>query len=830
MSIPLSFLEPARNLRLAKVITQDGSTPYPNVKTLTSHTYYLEAGRAGLEEAYKLLQAHAVRGHCVHKGVLKEPIINESRRGKSDANAPTNLLVIDLDDYIPEVLLPTSGITSHDLRATVEALRVKLPAPLNTTACIANASSSTGMKANGVIGLHLFFLLEKSVPVSQLTHWLTGLNFCVESFVDQIKLNRSGMSVKWVCDPVVARNSQLIYIAPPELSGIADPFATPSDRWALIEGSNAACDMHPLLTELIPATVQQQAERVLAELRKSSGLKRMTPRYRRLDIDGQKLQVLTNPDQMQMTLLRTTDKYAYWNINGGDSNAYYNPIGNPEIIFNFKNEPPFELKQANEDIYNWYCEQYKTQIRDTSDPRPLAFREVTNDQHYAVEYNPREDRIIRVNKIARQNIEDWCATYGMPVADPMPQWDVLFDPSSTVVLDWDNHKLNLFQPTDLLRNPPAILPTYANRKLGEAKEALSQLCPYIHRVLYHICGNGDLEYEWFVNWLAFTVQTRKKVETAWVFSGVPGTGKGIFFDRILRPIIGDKYSSKKRLDHLEEQFNAYLQQTLFLVYEEFRLSDSKQDGKLLNKLKDEIGGTTTNIRAMRTDVVEVPNYTNYIFFSNHLDAIRIEEGDRRFNIGPAQLIPLRAVWPKVTEELPRLDGELGTFVGFLMAYAANEQNARTPIENAAKRNMQQLAMGYNERFCLALRKGELDYFLDVFDMDVANDINKATQITTAQKYVRSWAEAAQAGAATVIPSSDMLTVYLAMHDSRGVTQTKFGLMLGRNDIQTRRARVRKRQTTCLDVTWHSSLGAEELAELATPSIQNVPAHVGVTHH
>ena len=103
MSIPLSFLEPARSLRLAKVITQEGTQPYPLAKTFTSHTTYLEASQTGLEEAFKLLQAHAIKGHCVHKGVLKEPILNESRRGKSDSNAPTALLVLDLDDYKPEV-------------------------------------------------------------------------------------------------------------------------------------------------------------------------------------------------------------------------------------------------------------------------------------------------------------------------------------------------------------------------------------------------------------------------------------------------------------------------------------------------------------------------------------------------------------------------------------------------------------------------------------------------------------------------------------------------------------------------------------------------------
>jgi hypothetical protein len=772
-----------------------------------------------VREAYTVMQDHAAKGHAIHKGILKAPLLNEPRRGKADTNASTNLLVIDLDDFIPPVPL-SAPITAADLSALVQGIRVLLPEPLNRTACIANASASTGFKPSGAVGLHLFFLLDRPVAPTQLSHWLTALNFNVDAFSTQLKLNRSCLSLKYIADPVVARNAQIIYIAPPELSGVTDPFASNADRWALVDGDQWTLDLQPLLDATVPAAVQQLAEKRLADERKSLGLKKLAPRYRRLDVDGEKIQVLTNPDQMQMTLIRTTEAFAYWNINGGDSNAYYNPIGNPEIIYNFKGEPPFELKQANEDVYNWYCEQFKTQIRDTSDPKPLAFREQSTDQHYSVEYNPREDLVIRIAKIARQNIEDWYASYGVPAPDPIPQWDIQFNPQSTTVIDWDNHKLNTFQPTPLLRNPPAIMPAYANCKIGEAQHHLGQLCPYIHRVLFHICGNGSAEFEWFINWLAYTIQTRQKAMTAWVFSGCPGTGKGIFFERILRPIIGEKYATKKRLDHLEEQFNAYLQETLFLVYEEFRLNDSKQDGKLLNKLKDEIASSITNIRAMRTDVVETANYTNYIFFSNHLDVIRIEEGDRRFNIAPPQLVPLRAVWPKITTELSRIDDELGTFAGFLMAYATDEHAARTCIENDSKARMKRLAMGYNERFCLAVRNGELDYFMDVFDMDIANDLTKSTQITTAQKYVRHWASSVGSGKLRV-PASDLFTVYLAMHDAR-LTQPKFTQMLGRNDLNVERQKYQGSKVSCLDIEWFSELDPAELADIAEPNAK--PAH------
>ncbi|MFV1943448.1 primase-helicase family protein [Pseudomonas luteola] len=819
MSIPLNFLSHAGKIRLVKTFTKDGVQPYPLAKNFNSHTYYLEPSEKGLREALSLMQKHAIDGDCIHRGVLKAPIINESRRNKADPNAPTNILIIDLDDYIPELSFPAQ-ITSAHLAETTKMILATLPEPLNRTACIVNASASTGMKASGAIGLHLFFLLDKPVPGTQMFHWLTDLNFTVPHFESQLKLQRSGMSVKWIVDPVVSRNAQLIYIAPPELQGVADPFASPLDRWALIEGEQWTCDLSDALTTMIPAAVQQKSENMLTTLRRSTGLKKLTPRYRKLDIDGEKVQVLTNPDQLQMTMIRQTDKYVYWNVNGGDSNAYYNPIGNPEVIYNFKGEAPFELKKANEDVYNWYCENFKTQIRDTSDPRPLVFRDHATDQHYAVEYNPRDDRVIRHAKIVRQNIEDWYASYGLPMPDPIPTWDLAFDPQSTVVLDWDNQRMNLFQPTELLKNPTMVLPQY-HRKLGEAQDALAELCPSIYRVLWHICGNAVTEFEWFINWLAFLIQTRKKVETAWIFSGCPGTGKGIFFERILRPIIGEQYATKKRLDHLEDQFNAYLQRTLFLVYEEFRLADSKQDGKLLNKLKDEIGSTTTNIRAMRTDTQEVANYTNYIFFSNHQDVIRIEDGDRRFNIAPFQPVPLRAVWPNITQEIDQIDKELGSFVAFLMAYTACERSARTCLANEAKAKMRGAAMGYYERFALAIKTGELDYFLGVFDIDIANDTTKAAQITTAQKYVKHWASEMARGPVR-IATSQLLTVFLAMNDAKSMTQTKFTQFLGRHDVEIKRAKVNNSKVACLDVTFFSNLEPEDLAEFSEP--QDKPAH------
>ena len=126
MSVPITFLEPARNLRLAKTITQEGGQPYPLAKIFTSHVFYASPDQKGLEEALAAMQQHALKGHAIHRGNLREPIINESRRNKADKNAPTNLLVLDLDDYIPETPL-AAPVSRADLSAAVDAVRGCFP-------------------------------------------------------------------------------------------------------------------------------------------------------------------------------------------------------------------------------------------------------------------------------------------------------------------------------------------------------------------------------------------------------------------------------------------------------------------------------------------------------------------------------------------------------------------------------------------------------------------------------------------------------------------------------------------------------------------------------
>ena len=175
--------------------------------------------------------------------------------------------------------------------------------------------------------------------------------------------------------------------------------------------------------------------------------------------------------------------------------------------------------------------------------------------------------------------------------------------------------------------------------------------PNISNLIKHILGDGVTEFEHFINWLAYIYQKKSKTMTAWIFTGVPGTGKGLFVHKVLKTLFCEQQAPMRSLEHIEEHFNLYMRTALFLVVDEFRMASSGSVGKMADKLKHQITEPNLTIRAMRTNQIELPSYCNFLFLTNRADAVKIEEGDRRYNVGPRQEQRLEYAYPKFLDSL-----------------------------------------------------------------------------------------------------------------------------------------------------------------------------------
>ena len=151
--------------------------------------------------------------------------------------------------------------------------------------------------------------------------------------------------------------------------------------------------------------------------------------------------------------------------------------------------------------------------------------------------------------------------------------------------------------------------------------------PWLDHVEYLFPDAGDRNY--LIDFLAHIVQHRgRKIRWAPIIIGNQGVGKDLF----LRPLI--KGLGKTNFRQVEPQellgrFADFYERELVVVEEVSR----SERNDVYEKMKAIISGTasdTVTIERKFEQAYEVPNVVNFVFFSNHTDALNLSEDDRRF--------------------------------------------------------------------------------------------------------------------------------------------------------------------------------------------------------
>jgi hypothetical protein len=769
--------------KLVKEITTEGTKPYPLAKNFTSEHHTIEPNQKGFNEFYELLQTHATAGHALHKGDLKKKLKNESRALMTDRTAATQLLVLDLDG----ITFPgaKTAYNTYDIQNIAEAFVQYLPQEFKDVSYIAQASASLGLKANK-ISLHLFFLLSHTVQPRALKEWLRTLNYEIDFLADQLNLSANGQSISYPLDVSLADNSKLVYIGTPKFTDVQDPVT--GDRFVKIDRGSPTLDISHLMKDVNPEKVYNLSTQIKDGLRKKAGLVKKSEKITTVNVNGISEQVLQNPDRMSIEICRIADPYVNCNINGGDSGAYYFILTNPHYMYNFKGEPIFEIEKADPEFYQTIFEKYADKIDGAKNVKPIVLRDFYTDTYFNGVFDSNKSQFtddFPLTPTQKTSLEGFMRTHNRPMPDYIPDAQVVFDPASNsgIQMDTAPYHVNLYRKTGYMLGASTEVPelTY-----GTAAE-LSKYIPNIMTLMKHILGNGVTEIEHFVNWLAYIYQNKRKTMTAWIFTGVPGTGKGLFIHKVLKPLFGEQQVPMRSLENIEEQFNLYMRTALFLVVDEFRMGDSGNTGRMADKLKHQVTEPTLTIRAMRTNQIELPSFCNFIFLTNRADAVKIEEGDRRYNVAPRQESKLETKHPDFIAKLADIQAELFTFAGLLQKFKVDERMAHTALENDAKKEMKQVSMSVLEEFATAVKQHNLEYFVEILDIPLTNTFD-AGGISTAQRYIKDWIS--KTNQETIIPMQHFKLVYDVLTDNRKALAIRdFTKAMSRLNVQTTRKRV-----------------------------------------
>lgn len=756
--LKLTFLSADQPLSKSFRLLPDGSLEkgsYPHVRDFTSHTVEV----ANLQEMAQAMHEHAALGHCLLKGNVKRPLMAESRAGSTDPNEKTSWVCLDIDR------LP---------------LTTSLPDFLNAVGCsdvdyIVQYSASYGIETNRGLTAHVMMLLDQPCTPAQLKLWLTWLNLSTPVLADGLTLTKTNTALSWPLDITTCQNDKLIYIAPPELQGVEDPFRDGS-RISIHRGTNLSTVTLPIGLPT-PSALRSSQEAKLNALRSDIGL---PSRKYQLNGDG----ILKNCDEAILTGIRRERGFVYFNLNGGDSWGYYHPEGSPEIIYNFKGEPNYKTSEL---LPEYFASTRRKPAEDVAsdEPRVLTFRDFQTGLYYNGVWDPRDRKLAMAQAKSETQIQHFRLERGLPELDFIPTWDVIFDPHSDVRVDFDRKRVNLWEPSPYLAQstPPASLEF-----------------PTIRELIAHCVARNTRYQEFWLNWFACICQYRMPTLTAQVLHGIQGTGKGLLINHVITPLLGRRFVAIKRMEELEDPFNDWLMNALLVVVDEAQISESRKSKMIMANIKNQITEPTITVRQMRTAARTVRNYSNWIFLSNMPDPVVIDSTDRRFNVGEFRNEKL--MWSD--EKVARLGEELMAFGWYCMHREADMSLARSIFQSEERDRIIATSKTSAEAVAEALQKGMLEAFwedLPSGDLDLL-PVGHAIQAAAYKKMIT----AAIVNGKDRFSRDELQVMFEYLCGDIPRTPKKFTQFLRHRNLHLRVMRVDGVPTRGYEVTWDVDKG------------------------
>ena len=663
----LHFLNAEVPLTKAYERAPDGSiskTSYPNIWQVTSVPEQVKT----LKGFAAALVAHGQRGNCLLKGDLLKPLVNESRANSTDRNAQTDWLCLDID-----------GV---DDKTTVDEILSSMN--MSNVSYVLQWSGSMGISAG--LRCHVFMMLSKPVAAPLIKQWLMQCNHEVPALRAHQSLTKTGNSLTWGLDVTACQADKLIYIAPPLLKNISNPLGKRS-RISIISKPLDVFDF-PVKVNTAEQNRALTDARVL-ELRDREGLPKRKMTYR--SVGGH--EILSKPGECIATEIKHDRGFVYFNLNGGDSWAYYHPENNPDYIFNFKGEPVYLTKE----LLPTYWESLKTQAYRISSTGQtyLTFLDRKTSAYWRGTYDETQDHLEIYQAKTESMVRQFADANGLRLGDNIPEWDMEFNPHDDVRVDFSNSAVNTFQRTSFMKATPP-------------KKPVTSCPPTIMKIIRHVLCSDVEAIEHFVNWLSFITQERERTMTAWIFQGTQGTGKGVLFNKILAPIFGVEQTVIKRANELSEKWTDFVAGKFIVFIDEIQTSAFRDEASVISNLKNFITEPTVTVRMMNKNSYAVQNYTNWIMASNKPDPVTVDKEDRRFNVGPYQAEKLAIS----QAELDVIPGELQSFYNYLMQYVVDHNQVTTPLQSAARETLIQLSQTTSETAAAAMRDGDLQFFFD----------------------------------------------------------------------------------------------------------------------
>lgn len=153
---------------------------------------------------------------------------------------------------------------------------------------------------------------------------------------------------------------------------------------------------------------------------------------------------------------------------------------------------------------------------------------------------------------------------------------------------------------------------------------VTKVPPLYDKFLMHLVAGDIASYEYVLDWIAISLQSRNNVFLTTI--GHSGIGKG-FLARVIDALHGLDNSVMVEFSTIQSNFNYLTAEKTFVYYNEANKMSEKD--KVRMKMQNE---EKQRVEQKGVDAESVQNYSNVYLSSNNMDAIQLEAGDRRFSV------------------------------------------------------------------------------------------------------------------------------------------------------------------------------------------------------
>lgn len=717
---------------------------YPMVRNVTSHT----ADFHDLRTMSEALKEHGAKGHALMFGSLKRQLIDESRAGMANKSAPHEWVCFDFDkvNYEPSI------------DGAIRALEDTLPQEVLDADIYIQLSPSCYSPRATRLSFHAFVLINPPTSTRVLKNWLTYLNFNNPTLEESIELTASGAALSFKLDRCIADPSRIIYIAPPRCVGFEPKL---EETELFIEGTKRA------ITVPEHSITKEEEHTKLYRLREAAGFGDGPLRTRMLAGHT----VLENSEAGLITDIRPSGpRYIRFNLNGGDSHAYYIDLDRPQLIGNFKGEPFLLTEQVDKTLYKQLAKAAKskpTVVSSKDGVEPLAFYATNHGSTiYIGQYNRGEDKM-RIEPSTPAAAASWLMQHGILSQGMLPHYDLVYDVTNPVRYEEGYPVINLYQQTKFIKqfgDVPRTLP------FDNSVEALAESCPVIYATLSSVMAGNARAMRMFLNWLGFIFQNRVKAGTAWLLWGVEGSGKGLLLDKVLEPLFGEENTTQLMFSNLDGDFNSLLEGKLLVNIDEAELSKSRDGDEVMAKLRNWITEPTMVINTKHVKERSIPSFVNFLVFANSYRPLRISASDRRWHVAPRQ----ESRWFPTANQIATLEQgeELPKFAELLGTLIIDEKLVRTPDENIERERLYESTHSLIDLTATAIIKGDSNFFFDARPSDTVVNTTKGSEDLPLAEY-DDLLRAMRAGTFNVMSFEDLYIMFrIVTYEARGFPESQ----------------------------------------------------------